>query len=99
MYEEELNEVVFSLSPFFMEVMNLGGKGSGRPKGSYKPLSEVFSDLHCDVVDLKIKLIKKFEGVGDIYGKDFNSLQSKINYHIRKHKREERKLKRLKKRN
>jgi len=64
----------------------LGGKGSGRPRGSYKPLSEVFTDLYIDVVDLKIKLLKKFEKFGDIYSKDFNSLLSKINYHIRKHK-------------
>ena len=77
--------------------MNLGGKGSGRPRGSYKPLSEVFSDLHCDVVDLKIKLMRKFEKVGDIYSKDFNCLLSKINYHIRKHKVKEyrRKIKEL----
>jgi len=58
-------------------------------RGSYKPLSEVFTDLYVDVVDLKIKLMKKVEGVGDIYSKDFNSLLSKINYHIRKHKLKE----------
>ena len=75
----------------------MGGKGSGRPRGSYKPLSEVFTDLYGDVVDLKIKLMKKFEKVGDIYSKDFNSLLSKINYHMRKHRVKEyrRKIKEL----
>ena len=70
--------------------MNLGGKGSGRPRGSYKPLSEVFSDLYGDVVDLEMKLMKK--KIGDMY-KDFNALKSKISYHIRKHERKERKRK------
>jgi len=68
----------------------LGGKGSGRPRGSYKPLSEVFSDLYGDVVDLEMKLMKK--KIGDMY-KDFNALKSKISYHIRKHERKERKRK------
>jgi hypothetical protein len=74
----------------------MGGKGSGRPKGSDKPLSEVFSGLYGDVVDLEMKLIKK--KIGAMY-KDFNALKSKISYHIRKHEKEERKLTRLKKRN
>jgi len=74
--------------------MNLGGKGSGRPKGSTKPLSKVFSGLCGDVVDLEMKLVEKKIGV--MY-EDFNALKSKINYHIRKHKLKEyrRKIKEL----
>lgn len=37
----------------------MGGKGSGRPRGSYKPLSKVFSGLYGDVLDLEMKLVKK----------------------------------------
>ena len=75
----------------------MGGKGSGRPKGSDKPQWEVFAGIYSDVVNLKIKLIKKFEKVGDIYSKDFNCLLSKINYHMRKHRVKEyrRKIKEL----
>ena len=75
----------------------MGGKGSGRPRGSDKLQSEVFADLHGDVVGLKIKLMKKFKEVEDIYSKDFNSLLSRINYHIRKHRVKEyrRKMKEL----
>jgi hypothetical protein len=90
----------------------MGGKGSGRPRGSEKELSEVFSGLYSDVVDLGIKIFKRLESAErkmksarrevdealDMYV-GFNALKSKINYHIRKHEREERKLKRLKKRN
>jgi len=69
----------------------MGGKGSGRPRGSDKLQSEVFTDLYGDVVDLEMKLMKK--KIGDMY-KDFNALKSKINYHIKKHEREESKMRR-----
>jgi len=86
----------------------MGGKGSGRPRGSEKELSEVFSGLYSDVEDLGIKIFKKLESAErktksarreldkalDMYV-DFNALKSKINYHIKKHEKEERMMKEL----
>ena len=86
--------------------MNLGGKGSGRPRGSEKELSEVFLGLYLDVEDFWVKILKKLESakrkmksarreVDEALDMsvDFNALKSKINYHIRKHERKERKRK------
>jgi len=84
----------------------MGGKGSGRPRGSEKELSEVFLGLCLDVEDFWVKILKKLESAKrntksarreldealDMYV-DFNALKSKINYHIRKHERKERKRK------
>jgi len=37
----------------------MGGKGSGRPKGSYKPLSEVFAGIQEELADLEDYVYKK----------------------------------------
>ena len=84
----------------------MGGKGSGRPRGSDKPQSEVFLGLYLDVENLWVKTFKKLESaerkmksarreVDEALDMsvDFNALKSKINYHIRKHERKERKRK------
>jgi len=78
----------------------MGGKGSGRPRGSDKPRSEVFTGLYLDVENLEIKLFKKLESAerkiesarreldeAQDVCVDFNALKSKIGYHVRKHKR------------
>ena len=85
----------------------MGGKGSGRPRGSDKPQSEVFLGLYLDVENLWVKIFKKLESakrkmksarreVDEALDMsvDFNALKSKINYHIKKHKRKERKMRR-----
>jgi hypothetical protein len=78
----------------------MGGKGSGRPRESYKPLSEVFIGISSDVVNLELKIFKKLESAErkmkaarreldkalDMYV-DFNALLSKIGYHIKKHEK------------
>ena len=56
----------------------MGGKGSGRPRGSYKQLSEVFREIHEDIEDLEMDFCKRT-----------NDLKAKVNYHFKKHKREE----------
>ena len=64
----------------------MGGKGSGRPKGSTKPLSEVFADIQVDIGDLHEAVSKRI-----------NALNAKLHYHVKKHKIEEyrRKIKEL----
>jgi len=37
----------------------MGGKGSGRPKGSDKPLSEVCAELYSDLREIEISMNKK----------------------------------------
>jgi hypothetical protein len=63
----------------------LGGKGSGRPKESYKPLSEIFRGIHDDIEDLEREFAERT-----------NALQAKVHYHFIKHKQLE--LKRKKRR-
>ena len=88
--------------------MTLGGKGSGRPRGSDKPQSEVFLGLYLDVENLWVKTFKKLESAErkmksarreldkalDMYV-DFNALLSKIGYHIKKHEKIEKLRKKM----
>jgi hypothetical protein len=64
----------------------MGGKGSGRPRGSEKPLSEVFADIQRDIEDLHEAVYKRI-----------NALHAKLSYHVKKHKVKEyrRKIKEL----
>ena len=54
----------------------MGGKGSGRPRGSYKPLSEVFAGMQKDVGEIE----------GLVYRK-CNALRLRMEYHIWKQKK------------
>ena len=64
----------------------MGGKGSRRPEGSDKPLSEVFAGLQEDIWDMYERL---------------RAIEMKINYHAQKHKKIEeyrRRMRRLRER-
>lgn len=67
----------------------MGGKGSGRPKGSDKPLSEVLAGIHKDIAELEDYVYRKCQG-----------LRARIDYHIWKQQKIEeyrQKMRRLKK--
>lgn len=78
----------------------MGGKGSGRPKESFKEMSEVFEAIYSDIEDIEAILWKRLESAEEkirlarkdidaaikLY-KKFNALKSKINYHINKHEK------------
>jgi len=71
----------------------MGGKGSGRPKGSYKPLSEVFRGIHDDIEDLERSFVKRTNALEDEFAEKTNALSNKVNYHFKIHLERERKQK------
>jgi len=60
----------------------MGGKGSGRPRGSDKPLSEVFAGIYDEIEELE----------DYVYNKCL-ALRMRINYHVWKQQKMEKRKK------